>query len=229
MHSDISEFERIIGYAFQNIDLLRKALTHKSYADEIGSKEYNERMEFLGDSVLASAVVDYLYHKYPDQDEGKLSQLKSQLVSRQELSRWAREISVGEYIYISASEEQSGGRKRDSILADTIEAVIAAIYIDGGFEHARRFILKYYAKQRRIIITDTKSKLQEYVQSTYKALPVYKVISESGPDHEKSFEMAVYIKKEMLGTGVGRSKKEAEQAAAKNALKQLAKARKTKA
>lgn len=217
----LHKLEKIIGFKFHNIDLLKKALTHKSYAAETGNSQYNERLELLGDSILGSAVVDYLYNKYPDQNEGRLSQLKSQIVSGQNLSKWARELKLGDFIFISKGEEASGGRKRDNLLSDTIEALIAAIYLDSGFDAARRFVLNYLTKQKRLTVNDAKSKLQELVQSKYKTLPDYRILDESGPDHEKIFEIGVYIKRSLMGTGKGRSKKEAEQSAAKFALRKI--------
>lgn len=221
MSSELTKLEKIIKYKFKNAEFLKKALTHKSYADETDSGEYNERMEFLGDSILAASVADYLYHKHPDQNEGRLSQLKSQIVSKQSLYKWAKSIKLGGFLLISKGEEASGGRSRESLLANTIEALIAAIYFDSGFEPARKFIFNYLSQQKRVIISDAKSKLQEYIQSKHKTLPDYKVTKESGPDHEKVFEIGVYLKKTLLGKGTGRSKKEAEQAAAKVALKKL--------
>jgi len=221
MPNDVEKLEKIIGFKFQNSELLTKALTHRSYAAETGSHEHNERMEFLGDSILAAVVADYLYQKYPDQDEGRLSQLKSQIVSRQNLAQWAKKIKLGNFILISKGEEASGGRKRDSLLSNAMEAVIAAIYLDGGFMPAKKFIFNYLIQQRRLVIHDTKSKLQEYIQSVYRTLPEYKVLKEEGPDHQKVFEIGVYLKKNLLGSGTGHSKKEAEQVAARKALKTL--------
>jgi ribonuclease-3 len=221
MSNDIKKLEKILDYKFHNLDLLKKALTHKSFAAEAGISEFNERMEFLGDAILAGVVADYLYNKFPDQDEGRLSQLKSQIVSGHNLCRWAKELKTGDYIYISKSEEMSGGRKRDNLLSDSLEALIAAIYLDGGFEASRKFILGYLMKQKRLVVTDSKSKLQEMIQSKYKVLPEYKVMGESGPDHEKIFEVAVFLSKTKLGAGEGRSKKEAEQAAARAALRKI--------
>jgi ribonuclease-3 len=218
---NLKNLENIIGFKFHNRDLLVKALTHKSYPSDTGPSCDNERMEFLGDSVLATFVVDYLYNKYPEKDEGKLSQVKSQIVSQLNLSRWARDIELGDFVLMSKGEESTGGRKRDSLLSDTFEAIVAAIYLDGGFESARKFILGFLIKQKRLTISDTKSKLQEYFQSKYKTLPEYKLINELGPDHEKIFEIGVYLKKAMLGKGKGHSKKEAEQSAAKEALKKI--------
>ncbi|MHB9156281.1 MAG: ribonuclease III [Endomicrobiales bacterium] len=221
MPCDIEELQTLIGYHFNNVALLEKALTHKSFAAEIGSNEYNERMEFLGDSILSAVVADYLYHRYPDQDEGKLSQIKSQVVSTQNLSRWAKELNLGDFFYISRGEELNGGRNRESLLANTMEAVIAAMYLDSGYAAAKQFILCHMVKQRRVVINDPKSKLQELIQAKYQTLPDYRVLSESGPDHDKLFEVGVYLKKKLLGRGAGRCKKDAHQIAARKALKAL--------
>lgn len=221
MPIELKKLEKVVGYKFQNIDILKKALTHKSYAIDAGKDQDNERLEFLGDSILATTVVDYLYNKFPDQDEGKLSQIKSQIVSQQNLTRWAKDIRLGDYIFMSKGEEASGGRKRDSLISDALEALIAAIYLDAGFETARKFILRFLTKQKRLAITDQKSRLQEYIQSKHKTLPEYKVLVESGPDHLKTFETGVYLRKTLLGRGKGHSKKEAEQSAAKQALRKI--------
>jgi ribonuclease-3 len=221
MPNDLKKLEKIIGHQFQDTDTLTRALTHKSYAAEIGTTEFNERMEFLGDSILSAVVADYLYHRHPDQDEGKLSQLKSQIVSGHNLSKWAKELKLGSFIFISKGEESNGGRTRESLLSNTLEALIAALYLDAGFAVAREFILGHLVLLKRVVITDTKSKLQEYVQSAYQTLPYYRVLSETGPDHEKLFEIGVYLRKELLGSGTGRSKKDAQQLAAKKALKFL--------
>jgi ribonuclease-3 len=227
-NNDLVKIQKVIEFQFTDMELLQKALTHKSYAAETGKNGHNERMEFLGDSVLSSSVADFLYHKYPDQDEGRLSQLKSQIVSRQNLARWARELKLGGFIYISKGEDANGGRLRDSLLANTLEALIAAIYLDGGYDAARTFIFGHMTKQKRLIVTDTKSKLQEYIQSQYQTLPDYRVISESGPDHDKVFEIGVYLKKTLLGQGTGCCKKEAEQLAARRALRALRDEKKAK-
>jgi ribonuclease III len=221
MTAKLKQLQKLIDTQFKNINLLTIALTHKSYAAEINSKEFNERLEFLGDSVLSSVVADYLYQKYPKQDEGKLSQLKSQIVSRLNLGRWAKDIKLGDYIYISKGEQACGGRDRDSILANAFEALIAAVYLDLGYEAAQKFILSHLSKQKRLVVNDPKSKFQELMQSKYQRLPEYKVLEETGPDHEKMFEIGVYMDKELLGVGKGRSKKDAQQIAARNALKKL--------
>ncbi len=223
MLSDLKQVQKIIGIKFKDIGLLKRALTHKSYLADATLNEYNERMEFLGDSILSSVSADFLYHKYPEQHEGKLSQLKSQIVSSQNLSKWTRRLKLGNFIYMSKSEEANGGRLRDSLLCDTIEAIIAAIYLDSGYQAAKDFILKHLSEQKRVIISDSKSRLQERIQSEHKTLPEYKVINETGPDHKKFFEIGVYLKRKLLGSGSGNSKKEAQQAAAKSALKTIRK------
>lgn len=220
-NNELDALQKIIGYRFNNIDLLKRALTHKSYAAETGIGEFNERMEFLGDSILSAITADYLYHRYPEEDEGKLSQIKSQMVSQPSLSKWAKEIKLGNFFYISRGEDLNGGRTRDSLLSNTLEALIAAIYLDSGYAAAKRFIMCYLVKKKRILINDPKSKLQEFIQSKYQTLPEYKVMKESGPDHEKIFEVGVYLKKNLIEQGSGRSKKEAEVAAARKALKVL--------
>jgi len=209
MQSNFAKLQKVIGYQLKDADFLRVALTHKSFAAETGCKEFNERMEFLGDSILSASVADFLYHKYPGEDEGKLSQLKSQIVSRQSLSKWAKEIKLGAYLSISKGEEANGGRERDSLLSNTLEALIAAIYLDGGYEPAKKFIFSHMKKQRRLVVNDAKSKLQEQIQSKYQTLPEYRVIKEYGPDHEKIFEIGVYLRKDLLGQGKGCSKKDA--------------------
>jgi ribonuclease III len=221
MSAKLKQLQKLIDTQFKNISLLTIALTHKSYAAEINSKDFNERLEFLGDSVLSSVVADYLFQKYPKEDEGKLSQLKSQIVSRLNLGKWAKDINLGDYIYVSKGEQSSGGRDRDSILANAFEALIAAVYLDLGYEAARKFILSQLAKQKRLVINDPKSKFQELMQSQFQTLPDYRVIEETGPDHEKLFEIGVYHDKELLGVGKGHSKKDAQQMAARNALKTL--------
>src|SRR5664279_5721406 len=163
MPNQIKCLEKAISYKFKDAALAQNALTHKSYATEQGIAEFNERMEFLGDSILGASVAEFLYNKYPKQDEGRLSQLKSQIVSRINLAKWAKEIKLGACMMISTGEDASGGRNRDSLLSNTMEAVIAALYIDGGFGTAREFVFKYLAAQKRLIVSDSKSKLQEYM------------------------------------------------------------------
>jgi ribonuclease-3 len=215
---NIKEFEKIIGIEFDNRDLLIQALTHKSYAIEHGIPEWNERLEFLGDSILSAVMADYLYHKHDEAAEGTLSRIKSQLVSGRILAYMAKRINIGKYVLLSAGEDTTGGRTRESILSDTYESVIGAIYLDQGFIPAKQFIIKNLPKRGILIDADYKSKLQEMIQKKYKTLPVYTIVNVSGPEHEKIFKVEARIKRTLLGKGEGKSKKEAEQQAAKQAL-----------
>lgn len=223
------EFEREIGVRFKNPMLLNQSLMHRSYVH--GKSEdrglSNERMEFLGDSVLGLIVNEYLYNRYPDRDEGDLTKIKSLVVSRQVLAKTAEEIGLGKYLLLSAGEVESGGRKRSSIIADAMEAVIGAIYLDRGIEAAREFIRRellvgLHEITRSEEHTNYKSLLQELVQGSRKVHPVYRVQSEKGPDHDKQFVVDVSISGKIYGRGTGKSKKEAEQSAAKAALQNLA-------
>ena len=214
-----AKLEKILGIKFKNTALLEEALTHKSYAMEQGGHvAFNERLEFLGDSVLSAAVAHYLFNKYPDVDEGRLSQLKSMLVSRPSLTVWGREIEVGKYLRLSEGENATGGRERDSIVGNAMEALLGAMYLEAGYERTQNFIDKLLAKRKRLVTVDHKSRLQEWAQKKYKIPPSYMVRHSFGPDHAKTFEMDVAISNEVLGSGSGKSKKEAEQAAARLAL-----------
>lgn len=214
----IAKLQSIIGYVFQNQKTLELALIHKSYSSEYGLTDCNERMEFLGDGILSALVSEYLYNKYSDKQEGDLSQLKAQIVSAKSLSRWAKEIQLNEFVLISKNEELNGARLRESLLCDSFEAVTGAVYLDGGFEQASKFIGKFLNRNINFDITDYKTKLQEKIQSQYRTLPQYKVIEESGPDHNKKFKVAVFVNAKQLGVGAGNSKKQAEQTAAKQAF-----------
>ena len=210
-----------LGYKFKNPDLLKTALTHRSYSSEYGLKYCNERMEFLGDSILSAVVAEFLYKKYVNDDEGKLSRLKAQVVSAKNLSRWAKRAKLNDFILISKSEELNGARQREALLCDSFEAVIGAVYLDGGFSDAADFISVFLSLQKKFVIIDYKSSLQEKIQSEFQTLPKYKVLREIGPDHDKKFEVGVYINDDMIGIGVGNSKKEAEQMSAKQATRKL--------
>ena len=217
-----AKLEKILGVKFKNTALLEEALTHKSFAMEQGGRiAFNERLEFLGDSILSAAVADYLFKKYPNVDEGRLSQLKSMLVSRPSLTVWGREIGVGQYLRLSGGENATGGRERDSIVGNAMEALLGAMYLEAGYERTEKFIDKLLAKRKRLVTVDHKSRLQEWAQKKYKIPPSYIVRRSFGPDHAKTFEMEVSISNEVLGSGSGKSKKEAEQAAAKDALKRI--------
>lgn len=216
---DLDQLEKKIRIRFRNRKLLEEAFTHKSYAIENGGGICNERLEFLGDSVIAAAVAHFLFDRFPLVDEGRLSKMKSQIVSRNNLSVWAEELKLGDFLFLSQGEEATGGRSRESLLGNVYEALVGAIFLDQGFETAQKFILKHLSKRKRIIETDYKSRLQELVQKKYKITPTYVVINESGPDHAKQFTLEVRLHKKVLGVGEGRSKKEAEQEAAREALK----------
>lgn len=215
------ELQQVLHYQFRNPALLRIALTHTSYANE--SKvptTHNERLEFLGDSVLSVVAADYLFHQ-SDRPEGELTRMRASLVSEEALFQFASEIHLGDYLRLGRGEELGGGRSRPSVVSDAFEAVIAALYLDGGLETARRFILPFLS-EGKTAEDDYKTRLQEVVQQKPGAQLRYEVEGETGPDHAKQFTVAVYRDGERLAEGVGRSKKAAEQHAASKALEALA-------
>jgi ribonuclease-3 len=228
MGDPVEAFQRVLGFRFTDFALLKQALTHRSASSNEGgnSIESNERLEFLGDSVLGLIVNEHLFREFPQDREGHLTQMKSLLVSKPILSVKARDMDIGRYLFMSPGEEESGGRDRSSILADAFEAVIGAIYLDGGMEAARTFIEIRLMSGAREILRDRnhinyKSMLQELVQSEKKIHPQYRVTSEDGPDHEKVFTVAVLVGKSVLGRGKGKNKKQAQQEAARLALQSL--------
>lgn len=216
-------FEKIIGYTFTNKKLLTQALTHSSYANE---KKHpggsNERLEFLGDSVLSIVVSEYLYTHLTNIAEGELTKLRASLVCEKSLHVFAMEIKLGDYLLLGKGEENTGGRERPSILADAFEAVIAAIYLDGGLEPAARHILRFIPKDlqhcQKSAFHDFKTILQEIVQKNPEEKVEYNLVGEEGPDHNKRFVVEVCLNSNVIGRGSGKSKKEAEQMAAKEAL-----------
>lgn len=216
------ELSKRIGYSFNNISHLEIALTHASFSNESRTPtENNERQEFLGDAVLSIVVSDYLY-RHTEMDEGDLTKLRAALVCEATLSDFSNEIELGRFLRLGRGEEHMGGRKRASILADAFEALIAAIYLDGGLERAREFILPFI--KRRLLHEDTvgfrdyKTQLQEIVQKNPEEKVQYVLVQESGPDHDKRFMVEVRLNSNVIGTGEGRSKKAAEQQAAREAL-----------
>lgn len=222
----MEELEGKIGYTFRDRTLLKTALTHSSYANENrGGLSSNERLEFLGDSVLGMTVAECLYRRYPGMAEGRMTRLRAGLVCEQNLTRVAQELGLGGYIRLGRGEEHSGGRSRQSILADAVEAVIAALYLDGGMETARAFIteriLDTLGPEEPLYISDYKTELQELVQRRSGQVLSYNLLSESGPDHNKTFTAQVCLNDEPIGMGSGSTKKEAEQLAAKAALEEL--------
>lgn len=214
----LKPLNEVIGYRFKDPELLKEALSHKSFASESKSGTYNERLEFLGDSVLAAVIAHQLYVDYPLENEGSLSKKKSQLVSRTGLAHWAGELDLGSYVFLGVGEEASGGRSRQSLLANTLEALIGAIYLDGGYPAAARFIKHCLGRHGTLAEADYKSRLQEVLQKRYKVPPNYEMTHAAGPDHDKTFQVVVHLGKKVLGRGTGKSKKEAEQSAARHAL-----------
>jgi ribonuclease-3 len=226
--NDLSDFEERIGHRFGRGELLTRALTHKSYSHEAkqGGVRDNETFEFLGDSVLGFVIGDLLFQRYPQLDEGALSKMKAYLVSATSLASKAREYGMGEVIYLGVGEEKSGGRKKDSLLANLFEAVIAAIYLDAGIEPARALIERSFRDDIEridaddLLFHDYKTALQELAQGKGLPLPEYTVIGEVGPDHDKRFIVEVKVGS-LTKRGEGTSKKEAQQQAAKHALGEL--------
>ena len=221
------KLEEKIGYQFQNIALLETALTHSSYANEKHGAdcESYERLEFLGDSILGLTAADFLYHHEPKLPEGRMTRLRAELVCEASLHKVALSLGLGEYMRLGRGEEHTGGRERPSILADMVEAIIAALYLDGGLAVARRFIMERVLKDAEITdahrVADYKTELQELVQQEGEVSIQYEEVSESGPDHNKTFTFRVVINGSPAGEGSGRTKKEAEQAAAGMALERL--------
>ena len=216
--TNFSELESIIGYTFNNKNHLRLALTHSSYANEKGMARtsYNERIEFLGDAVLELVSSDYLYRNYPDMMEGNMTKLRAKLVCEESLAASAREINLGTFLMLGKGEEVTGGRTRDSILSDAFESLIGAIYLDSGIEKAKDFINRFVLNdiENKTLFVDSKTTLQEIVQSRFRQSVTYKVINESGPEHNKQFEIAAFIGDRQMASGIGRSKKSAAQNAA---------------
>ncbi len=220
------ELEKILGYRFQDESRLRLALSHRSFVNsrKAGEKpESNERLEFLGDSVLSIVVTEFLYHQHPDKEEGWMSKMKSLVVSAKVLGLCAEQWRLGEFVLLSRSEEKSGGRKRLSILADAYEAVVGAVYLDGGLEAARKLIHDSLMRILYDVLGDEelanyKSRLLEYTQSRGLGPPSYEVLQVSGPEHRKNFTVGVFVQNREWGRGQGDSKKSAEQAGARDAL-----------
>ena len=222
----IKDLENAIGYRFQNITLLQNALTHSSYANERwhDSLKSNERLEFLGDSILGMVVAEHLYRNFPDRPEGELTRMRADMVCEQALAQIADRIDLGTHLQLGHGEEQGGGRGRPSILADAVESVIAACFLDGGMDASRAFIEKFVlcdVPVTRLHNADYKTMLQELVQQKKNQVLSYTLAGESGPDHNKIFAVLVSLNGEPVGTGSGSSKKRAEQDAARSAIEKL--------
>jgi ribonuclease-3 len=222
----LEELQRQLGVQFRRPRMLSKALVHRSYRSEGAENCSNERLEFLGDAVLGQIVAEYLYQSFPQWTEGELTKLKAAVVSEVTLSEAARRIELGRFLVMAKGEEQSGGRDRPSLLSDALEAIIGATYLDRGLRAARELVLGVLGEaisaleqdeQRR----DFKTLLQELIQGRHQQPPVYTVVAEEGPDHDKTFVVGVRFGRHLLGEGVGKSKKEAEQKAAEEALEDL--------
>lgn len=223
MNNNFNEFERIIGYSFKNKNLLYEALSHSSFANET-KQNSNERLEFLGDSVLSIVVSDYLFEHYKHLPEGQLTKARASLVCESSLFEFAKTIRLGSFLMLGKGEENTGGRTRPSILADAFEAVIAAIYLDGGIEIATKYILGFIPKdlnQSQVVASnhDYKTILQEVIQKNPEERVEYFLKNAVGPDHNKTFTIQVKLNSNVIGEGVGHSKKQAEQMAACEALK----------
>ncbi len=219
------EFQEVIGYQFKQDGLLVQALTHSSYANEKRMKKHsdNERLEFLGDAVLEIVSSEYLYHLFPDLPEGELTKMRASLVCEPTLAYCTKDMHLGDYILLGRGEERTGGRQRNSILSDTLEAVIGAVYLDGGFASAKEFILKFILTDiaHKQLFYDSKTILQETVQGQNLGAMEYRLIGESGPDHDKLFTVELSIGGNIVSRGEGHTKKAAEQEAAYHALVQL--------
>ena len=220
MKMEIENLEKKIGYSFKNREYLNRALSHSSYVNERhNNEESNERLEFLGDSVLGIITADYYFHNF-SLPEGELTKLRASTVCEKTLSSFADQIELGKYLKLGKGEERTGGRQRPSINADAFEAVIAAIYLDGGIEEARKFVLRFVERlsEKHGSFKDYKTTLQEIVQKNPEETLEYIIVDESGPDHDKSFEVEVHLNSNVIGRGKGKSKKNAEQEAAREAL-----------
>ncbi|MCC6273057.1 MAG: ribonuclease III [Deltaproteobacteria bacterium] len=226
----LKAFEKKLGYRFSKKALLKNALTHKSYANErrLDASDHNERLEYLGDAVLELIVSHLLMENYPQAAEGELSKLRASIVNEKTLAGVAVAHDLGEYLYLGKGEEMGAGREKPSLLANALEAVLGAIYLDRGFKKAFRVIKRialelFEQVGQEGFYKDYKTQLQERAQVLFKTVPKYKLVKESGPDHDKTFEINLTIRGELMGVGVGKSKKNAEQAAAKAALERIEK------
>lgn len=214
--------EERIGYQFQNINLLKQAITHSSYTNEqkINKHQDYERLEFLGDAVLELISSEFLFQKHVNKSEGELTKMRASMVCEPSLAFCARDIELGEFLLLGRGEENTGGRKRDSITSDAMEAVIGAIYLDGGMENAKKFINRFILSdlENKQLFFDSKTNLQELIQGKLKKDFQYNLLEESGPEHDKTFHVEVVMEEKVIGTGKGRTKKAAEQQAAYEAL-----------
>lgn len=229
---DISEAldraQKELGVTFNDLNLLRVALTHSSFAYEIGGVEFNEKLEFLGDSVLGIVVTEFIFHRFPQLQEGNLAKLRANLVKAETLAEVAANINLGDFLLIGKGAEAAGGRENESILADCLEAILGAVYLDQGYDVTKRLILKLlekkiFAEAQKKELGDPKTLLQETTMDRWSVLPEYQITDQKGPAHRPIFQAQVSIHGQVFGKGVGTSKKKAEQIAAKEALKEISK------
>jgi ribonuclease-3 len=225
---DLPGLEASLGYAFKRKSRLKEALTHKSYAHEKSNDRTscNERMEFLGDAVLELIISEYLFSSYPEYTEAELSKIKAYIVQESTLAQTAKDIDIGRHLRLGKGEEMTRGRKKSSLLSDAFEAVLAAIYMDGGYKHAKEFVLRHLTCKideltESNVIFDFKTKIQEVAQAQFGVLPRYVIHKEEGPEHQKTFEVKVFIKDNFLGSGKGKTKKAAAQKAAEEGLNKI--------
>ncbi|HLS88883.1 MAG TPA: ribonuclease III [Sphingobacteriaceae bacterium] len=222
----LARLAELTGREPRQPELFLQALTHPSYANEHPQEMHNQRLEFLGDAALGLVVAEELYRRFPDKDEGDLTRMRAAVVCTPTLARVARRLDLGRLLRLGQGEEGSGGRQRSSLLADALEAVIGALMLEGGLETVRDFVFRHLSQEMEeaaagSLVEDFKTFLQEEGQRRFRADPVYRVVGEEGPDHNKSFTVEVLIQGKVMGTGTGRSKKEAEQAAAEQAVARL--------
>ena len=221
----LSKLEAVIGYKFKNQRLLAHAMTHSSFANERhwDKTKCNERLEFLGDAVLELLSSEFLFKNYPTMPEGEMTKLRASLVCEPTLAFCAEDISLGDYLLLGKGEDQTGGRKRPSVVSDAMEAMIGAIYLDGGLANAKEFVHRFILNdiEHKQLFYDSKTILQEIVQAEYKDSLVYEMVKEDGPDHNKTFEVCVKIGGRVIGRGTGRTKKSAEQVAAYHGICEL--------
>lgn len=224
----LKELQKKLGFKFKNFDHLKRALTHRSYANEnrMPNTDHNERYEFLGDAVLELGISRVLMENFSTHTEGELSKLRASVVNETQLAAIARKLGLGEYLYLGKGEDQTGGRDKASLLADAFEAVLGAMYLDRGWDKAFGMVQRYYepvlsAVSQGNYIKDFKTQLQEEAQSRFHAIPKYRLVKETGPDHQKTFEVNLFLEEKLYGVGTGMSKKAAEQEAAKEALIKL--------
>lgn len=225
MGKSLKELEDAIGYQFNSKELLTHALTHSSYTNDrkLDKKLCNERLEFLGDAVLEMISSEYIFINYPEKAEGELTKLRASLVSEKPLANVAADIGIGNYLFLGHGEERTGGRTRDSVTSDAVEALLGAIFLDGGIEAAKKFVHSFILNdiENKQLFYDSKTVLQEIIQKYHRGTLKYELVSEKGPDHDKKYGMNAVIDGRVIGYGEGRTKKAAEQEAAYNAIKSI--------